>query len=58
MASQCMGFDNTNYFTEQYLWTLEDRVLGNAPTAVSAGTADLTQWRPGLTQESANKINW
>jgi hypothetical protein len=57
-AAQCMGFDNTNYFTEQYLWTLEDRALGNAPTAVTAGAADLTQWRPGLTQESANKINW
>jgi hypothetical protein len=58
MAAQCMGFDNTNYFTEQYTWTLEDRALGNAPNAVTGGAADLTQWRPGLTQVSANKINW
>jgi hypothetical protein len=58
LPAQCMGQDGANFFTERYLWTLEDRALGNAPTAVRAGSADLTQWRPGLTQESANKVNW
>jgi len=48
--------DGSGYATEQYLWTLEDRVLGKAPP--TAGAADLTQWKPGLTMESANKINW
>jgi len=50
--------DGSGYATEQYLWTLEDRVLGKAPAPPTAGAADLTQWKPGLTMESANKINW
>ena len=37
---------------------LEDLALGSAPTAVGPTSADLTQWRPGMTQLSANQARW
>ncbi len=58
LAARCMGNDGTNNFQERYYWTLEDRILGATPTAVTAGAADLTQWRPGLTQSSTNGVQW
>ncbi len=59
LPMQCMGTDgNGRRFTEGYSWTLENRALGNAPTAVAPGSADFTQWKPGLTQVSSNKIDF
>lgn len=58
LPAQCMGNDGTNNFAEAYNWQFEDRILGNTPTAVGAGAADLTQWRPGLSQSSSNSEQW
>jgi hypothetical protein len=58
MAAQCMGNDGTDYFTERYTWVLEDRALGDTPTAIAASAADLTQFLPGLTQTSTNAVTW
>jgi hypothetical protein len=58
LPTECMGNDGTFNFTESYNWDFEDRILGLTPTAVSAGAADLTQWKPGLTQSSSNSEQW
>jgi hypothetical protein len=58
LAFRCMANDGTDNYQETYYWQLEDRILGLAPAAVAAGSADLTQWRPGLTQSSSNGAQW
>ncbi|MHB8878296.1 MAG: hypothetical protein ACYC8T_31760, partial [Myxococcaceae bacterium] len=59
LPAQCMGQDaSSRYFTESYAWTLENRALGLTPTAVTATSADFTQWRPGLTQTSSNNVGF
>jgi hypothetical protein len=60
LPTQCMGKDSASgtYYTETYTWVLEDRILNNAPTAVTAGSADFTQNKPGLTQVSSNVASW
>jgi hypothetical protein len=59
LPTQCMGTDpNGRYFTERYAWTLENRALGLQPTAITASSADFTQWKPGLTQLSSNTVGF